>query len=221
MGRGQGPGHEPRRAIAPTRSLPAPRPGLVRTAAAPLRSGGGSWQPGRGPGRPTGASGDRLGRRPAGGVSRTATQVPAAAGADNAGVRPATVAQVKADLQGISPVERNWSDRGLAARRSCRSPRSYKKPACPYLLNTRASQHVFRIVRARDRGARRAGVDHVGNYSFPLHRDASKPAKFMASGGGAPGGASPPVMPRKSAAAALRPVGKVATTSRHLRRFRR
>ncbi len=99
----------------------------------PVPVRGGSGQPVRGPARPTGASGDRLGRRPAGGVSRTATQSqrrqarmavssrgllaryhvgPGSRPGQPAGVSHPTVAQVRTDLQGISLAERNWSDEG-------------------------------------------------------------------------------------------------------------
>jgi hypothetical protein len=108
--------------------------GLLRKATAPAPvSGPVSWQPVRGPARHTGASGDRLGRRPAGGVSRTATQYqrrqariaassrallaryhvgPGPRPGQPAGVSHPTVAQVRTDLQAISRAERNWSDKG-------------------------------------------------------------------------------------------------------------
>jgi len=138
-GRGQEAGHEPRRVLhrgAPSRRrglLPAS--GLACSGRRPPRSGQGAGAGNRYAARCV--IRERAGIvwvcRPAGGVSRTATQVPAAAGADDgvfpgpagqvsrrlggrpgqpAGVSHATVAQVRTDLQEISPVERNWSDRG-------------------------------------------------------------------------------------------------------------
>jgi hypothetical protein len=71
-----------------------------------------SCQPVHGAVRHTEASGEGLGRRPAGGVSRTAARYQrrgASPRGGPAGVSHATVAQVRTDLQAISHAERKSS----------------------------------------------------------------------------------------------------------------
>src|SRR5215472_12510927 len=63
--------------------------------------------------------------------------------------------------------------------------------AFPYLLNTQVLQHVFQRLPGRDRGARRAEVDHVGNRS--IYIQSRRGSMVHGAGEAASGGLQPPV----------------------------